>query len=113
MSLPEPAVPVAPAATLGVALRYGSDAMLRLVAGITAFVGKDDKQTRAQRVLEVLRALRRDGQPSPPEAGPPTDARAARSRGRGAHAPSCEEIPIHRPVRRLLGHREDPPLSSS
>jgi hypothetical protein len=115
MSLPELAVPVASAATLGVALRYGSDAVLRLVAGITAIVAKDDKQTRAQRALEVLRALRRDGQAPPLEAGPPTDALGSEPQQRCQRS-SCEEIwwsPLCRPVRRLLGRREDPPLSSS
>jgi hypothetical protein len=65
MALPELVVPVASAATLGIVLRYGSDAVLRLVAGITAIAAKDDRQTRAQRALEVLRALRGDSQPPP------------------------------------------------
>jgi hypothetical protein len=62
MSVPELVVPVASAAALGVVLRYGSDAVLRLVAGITAIAARDER-TRAQRALEVLRTLRRDGQP--------------------------------------------------
>jgi hypothetical protein len=68
MSLLELAVPVATATTLGVVLRYGSDAVLRLVAGITAIAANDEKRTRAQRALDVLQALRRDGQP-PPDSG--------------------------------------------
>jgi hypothetical protein len=69
MSLPELAVPVASVATLGVTLRYGSDAVLRLVAGITAIAAKDNR-TRAERALDVLRLLRRGSQP-PPEDGSP------------------------------------------
>ena len=69
MSLPELVVPAASVATIGVTLRYGSDAVLRLVAGLTAIVAKDDTQTRAQRALAVLQALRRDRQPPPPDDG--------------------------------------------
>jgi hypothetical protein len=71
MSLPELVVPAASVATIGVVVRYGSDAVLRLVAGITAIVAKDEKRTRAQRALDVLRALGHDSLPPPPEAGPP------------------------------------------
>jgi hypothetical protein len=71
MSLPELVVPAASVATVGVILRYGSDAVLRLVAGITAIVAKDERP-RAQRALEVLRLVRRDSHAPPPEA-PPTD----------------------------------------
>jgi hypothetical protein len=70
MSLPELVVPVASIATLGVVLRYGSDAVLRLVAGITAIAAKDDKRTRAQRALQVLQALRRDSQSTPDDGSP-------------------------------------------
>jgi hypothetical protein len=52
----------------GIVLRYGSDALLRLVAGITAIVAKDGKRSRAERALDVLRALRRDD-PMPPGTG--------------------------------------------
>ncbi len=55
--------------TVGVVLRYGPDAVLRLVAGFTALVAKD-KRSRAQRALDVLRLLRR-GDESPPEGGSP------------------------------------------
>ena len=50
------------ALTLGVILRYGSDAVLRLVAGFTAIIARD-KRPRAERALDVLRALRQDRQP--------------------------------------------------
>ena len=60
MSLPELVVPAASVATIGVTLRYGSDAALRLIAGITAILAKDSDQTRAERALRVLRALRAD-----------------------------------------------------
>jgi hypothetical protein len=46
------------AVTVGVILRYGSDAVLRLVAGITAIIARD-KRSRADRALEVLDKLRR------------------------------------------------------
>lgn len=58
MSLPELVIPAASVATIGVTLRYGSDAVVRLAAGITAITSKD--QTRAERALKVLRALHRD-----------------------------------------------------
>jgi hypothetical protein len=70
MSLPDLVLPMTSVVSLGVALRYGSDAVLRLVAGITAIAARDDKRTRAQRALDVLRALRRDGRP-PPGGEPP------------------------------------------
>ena len=38
-------------------LRYGSDGVLRLVAGLTAILARD-KRSRAKRALDVLRALR-------------------------------------------------------
>jgi hypothetical protein len=57
MSLPELVVPAASVATIGVTLRYGSDAVIRLVAGITAIAAKD--KTRAEHALKVLRTLRR------------------------------------------------------
>ena len=66
MSLLQLAVPVASAATLGVVLRYGSDAVVWLVAGVTAIVARDER-TRAQRALAVLQLLRRDGPPPPAE----------------------------------------------
>ena len=53
------------AITAGIVLRYGSDALLRLAAGITAIVAKDGKRSRAERALDVLRALRRDDPPPP------------------------------------------------
>jgi len=55
------------ATTVGVVLRCGSDALLRLIAGITAITARD-KRTRAQRALDVLR---RNHQPPPPGAGSP------------------------------------------
>lgn len=62
MSLPELVAPAASAATIGVTLRYGSDAVVRLAAGITAITSRD--QARAERALKVLRALRGgSGQP--------------------------------------------------
>jgi hypothetical protein len=52
------------AATAILAIRYGSDAVLRLVAGITAIVAHDEKRSRAQRALDVLKTIcRRRGDP--------------------------------------------------
>lgn len=53
-------VPLTFVVTARVALRYGSDALLRLVAGITAIAAGDTKRSRAERALDVLRALRGD-----------------------------------------------------
>lgn len=68
MALPEYVAPVlsiaSPVALMFVILRFGPDAVLRLLAGIVA-VMTDDKE-RGGRCLEVLRALRgrdRDNQP--------------------------------------------------
>lgn len=47
------------------AVRYGSDSILRLVAGLTAIIARSDRP-RAERALDVLNALRRDRQLSPP-----------------------------------------------
>lgn len=68
MSLPEFVTPVlsiaGPVALVYVILRFGPDAVLRLLAGIVAVVTGDDE--RSKRCLEVLRVLRgrdRDNQP--------------------------------------------------
>ena len=66
MSLPQAVAPVASVLGIGLTLRYGSDAVLRLVAGITAILAKD--KARAERALKVLRALRR-GSDQPPDTG--------------------------------------------
>lgn len=69
MFLPELAIPAASAATIRVTLRYGPDAVLLLVAGITAIAAKDPKHTRADRALKVLRSLRSDHD-QPDDTGP-------------------------------------------
>jgi hypothetical protein len=68
MSLPEFVMPVlsiaGPVALVYVILRFGPDAVLRLLAGIVAVVTGDDE--RGKRSLEVLRVLQgrdRDNQP--------------------------------------------------
>lgn len=74
MSLPEYVEPVVaaggPVALVVVALRFGPDAFLRLLAGTVAVLG-DEK--RGQRCLEVLRILRGRDQcaPSLPSDSPP------------------------------------------
>ena len=67
MSLPELVVPVASVATFGVALRYGSDAVVRMAAGLTAIITQD--KARADRALKVLRALR-SNRDTPDDTGP-------------------------------------------
>lgn len=70
MSLAELATHVATvvggAATIAVVLRYASEAVLRLAAGITAILARDSR-SRAERALDVLRVLRRDREP--PDSG--------------------------------------------
>ena len=63
MLLPELAGPIVaasgPVAVVVVLLRFGPDAVVRLLAGTVAVVTRDPE--RGQRCLEVLRLLRRDG----------------------------------------------------
>lgn len=65
MARPVPVLNIAsPVALVFVVLRYGPDAVVRLLAGIFAVVSRDDD--RGKRCLEVLRVLRgrdRDNQP--------------------------------------------------
>jgi hypothetical protein len=68
MALPEFVTPVlsiaGPVALVYVILRFGPDAVLRLLAGMVAVVTGDDE--RGKRCLEVLRVLHgrdRDNQP--------------------------------------------------
>jgi hypothetical protein len=66
MVLPEYVVPVlstaGPAGFAYVVMRYGPDAVLRLMAGTVAIVTRD--KDRGERCLEVLRVLRgRDREP--------------------------------------------------
>jgi hypothetical protein len=66
MGPPELVIYVAAGAGLAVAIAliigHACDAMLRLVAGITAIIVRD-KRPRADRALDVLRLLRRDREP--------------------------------------------------
>jgi hypothetical protein len=65
------------AVPVGVILRYGPDAALRLVAGLTAILARD-KRSRAKRALDVLRALRGlDPQPIEKEARPLPEIQAS------------------------------------
>jgi hypothetical protein len=69
MALPEYLVPIlaagGPIASVIVILRFGPDAVLRLLAGAVAVFTSDEK--RGQRCLEVLRILRNKTS-SPPQA---------------------------------------------
>jgi hypothetical protein len=61
-------MPVASATTVAsvvLTLRYASDAVLRLLAGITAIFARDEKRTRAERALDVLRFSGPNNQPPP------------------------------------------------
>lgn len=69
MTLPEYITPVleagGPVALLFVALRFGPDAMVRLLAGSVAVLTGDEK--RGERCLKVLRILRgKDSGDDPP-----------------------------------------------
>ncbi len=68
MALPEFVTPVlsvaGPAALLLVILRFGPDAVLRLLAGFVAIVTRDPE--RGERCLEVLRVLRGQAAPDRP-----------------------------------------------
>jgi hypothetical protein len=68
MALPECVAPVltagGPVAVLLVVLRFGPDAVLRLLAGSVAMLTRDEK--RGQRCLDVLRILRNQGESPPP-----------------------------------------------
>ena len=55
------------AATLGLGLRYGSGAVLRLVAGLVAIFAPD-KRSRARLALKVLRALSMESTKQKPSA---------------------------------------------
>lgn len=67
------------AITITVSLRYGSDAVLRFVAGLVAIIARD-KRSRVERALDVLKALRRDRElPPGPEAAEPAKG------GKAAH----------------------------
>jgi hypothetical protein len=67
MALPEYVAPIVaaggPVALLIVVLRFGSDAVLRLLAGAVAVLTSDEK--RGARCLEVLRLLRGKDDPPP------------------------------------------------
>jgi hypothetical protein len=67
--LPEYITPVleagGPVALVFIVLRFGPDAVVRLLAGSVAVLTGDDK--RGERCVKVLRALRgQDDDPSPP-----------------------------------------------
>ena len=56
--------------TIAVISRHILDAVLRLIAGITAIMARDER-SRAVRALDVLRLLRRDRRlPTRPGSGP-------------------------------------------
>ena len=75
MALPEYVAPVlaagGPVALVGVVLRFGPDAVLRLLAGTVAVLARDEK--RGERCLDLLRILRGRDQspPSLPSDSPP------------------------------------------
>lgn len=72
MALPEYITPVlsagGPIALVLVVLRFGPDAVVRLVAGTVAALTGDEK--RGERCLNVLRILRNRDDDDPPESSP-------------------------------------------
>jgi len=66
MPFPGLVVPVVSTATIG-ALRYGSDAIVRVAAGLTAIMSSG--RIKAERALRVLRALRGERH-QPDDSGP-------------------------------------------
>ena len=86
MSLPDYVAPVVAAsglpAALFIAIRFGSDAVLRLLAGAVAVLCHDEK--RGERCLEVLRILRKKDDP------PPADSRCT---PRLANPPDAQRAP--------------------
>jgi hypothetical protein len=68
MALPEYVAPIlaagGPTAFVVVVLRFGPDAVLRLLAGTIAVLTNDEK--RGERCLKVLRLLRGKDDPPPP-----------------------------------------------
>jgi hypothetical protein len=71
MALPEFIAPVVaaggPVALVLVVLRFGPDAVVRLVAGVVAVLTQDEK--RGDRCVKVLHALRKPEDPPPPPSG--------------------------------------------
>lgn len=63
---------VGAAGIVGVTLRYGSDALLRLVAGIAGVMTKDDKRRKG--CIEILRILRPSQQPLPAVHSPESES---------------------------------------
>jgi hypothetical protein len=65
MALPEYVAPVlsagGPVALVLVVLRFGPDAVLRLLAGVVAVLTRDEQ--RGKRCIEVLRLLRKKDDP--------------------------------------------------
>lgn len=59
-----------PVAVVAVILRYGPDAIVRLLAGTVAVLTRDEQ--RGVRCVEVLQALRRDRHPIGRNGGPAT-----------------------------------------
>jgi len=71
---PDVLVPIASIPGIGIVLRCGPDAVLRLVAGITAIAARDDKKSRAERAMDVLQTLKRDSPAPVPKASSSSDS---------------------------------------
>src|SRR5271156_2560051 len=110
MSLPYCVVPVLTVVgtptLLFTIMRYGPDAVLRLLAGTVAVLTRDEQ--RSERCLELLRILRgRDRESS----GDVTQSRPARSQAGGVRATRRASGPGLAPhvSRERSGHSEAPP----
>jgi len=76
MTLPEYIEPIVaaggPVALVAIILRFGPDAVVRLVAGVAAVLTKDkDRGDRCLKVLRILRGKHDDDDPPPPLPGGP------------------------------------------
>jgi len=95
MSLPHYVAPVLTVvgtpALLFTIMRYGPDAVLRLLAGTVAVLTRDEQ--RGERCLEVLRILRRGPEQPPDGYGVPTGELPGPSRARRAPRPRVRSRP--------------------
>lgn len=108
MALPEYVGPVlaagGPVALVAVVLRFGPDAVLRLLAGTVAVLG-DEK--RGERCLEVLRILRGRDPSTPPAPSDPVREQLPETGHRGPRG-----LALLSYVRAASRHREHKPLGA-
>ena len=113
MALPEYITPViaagGPVALMVIVLRFGPDAVVRLLAGAVAVLTGDEK--RGERCLAVLRILRNKDDDDPPSSKHDDVPRSGRGRGPGRRSTlSCTCI-LNMQCSTLI-HEQWPPASS-